>query len=279
VAQQVSHLRQWDAALDKTKLVLVAQVGPVQVDGPEPLPALPYTEPGSDAQRLSIVGGQFREFARRRLAPAYGPIIGGAIVALATALLLGWALGPWALALSAAALFSPQIALLGRGQSAGLALAAADAGLVELGLPFALGAGLIGAPTAGQIALGAAAAIAWAGLRAGRNAVIWQAGNAAALAVLAARRHTVGSFLFALCWPPQLMGRLGGVSRHARRWALRASGLGPCCHQSKQQRQQSHPACRMHRFLSRHAPRAGAAAAHVWCAGHGHAAQAAPLVV
>jgi hypothetical protein len=186
----------------------------------EPLPALPYTEPGSDAHRLSIVGGQLRDFTLRRLMPAYGPIIGGAIVAFAAAALLGWALGPWALAVSAAALLSPQIVLLGRGQSARLALAAADAGLVELGLPFALGAGLIAAPTAGQIALGAAAAIAWAGLRAGGRPLIWQAGNAAALAVLAAGRHTVGAFLFALCWLPQLMGGLGGVSRHAGPWLM-----------------------------------------------------------
>jgi hypothetical protein len=186
----------------------------------EPLPALPYTEPGSEAHRLAVVGGQFRAFAVRRLMPAYGPIIGGAVVALAAATLLGWALGPWALGLSVAALLSPQIAALGRGHSAGLALAAADAGLVELGLPFALGAGLIASPTASQIALGAAVAIAWAGLRAGRGALIWQAGNAAALGMLAAGRHSVGAFLYALCWLPQLLGGLGGVSRHAGRWLM-----------------------------------------------------------
>lgn len=186
----------------------------------EPLPALPYTEPDSGAHRLSIVGGQFRDFALRRLIPAYGPIIGGAIVALAAAVLLGWALGPWALALSLAALLSPQIVLLGRGRPIGLGLAAADAGLVEVGLPFALGAGLLAAPAGVQLAVAGAVAIAWAGLRAGRNPLVWQAGNAAALAVLAAGRHSVGAFLFALCWLPQLLGGLGGVSRHAGRWLM-----------------------------------------------------------
>lgn len=186
----------------------------------EPLPALPYTEPGSDAHRLSIVGGQFRDFARRRLMPAYGPIIGGAIVALVAAALLGWALGPWALALSLAALLAPQVAVLGRGLTIGPGLAAADAGLVELGLPFALGAGLLAAPTGAQLALAGAVTMAWAGLRAGRNPLVWQAGNAAALAILAAGRHSVGAFLFALCWLPQLLGGLGGVSRHAGRWLM-----------------------------------------------------------
>ena len=185
-----------------------------------PLPALPYTEPGSDAHRLSIVGGQFRDFTVRRLLPAYGPIIGGAIVALAAAALLGWALGPWALALSLAALLSPQIALLGRAQSIGPGLAAADAGLVELGLPFALGAGLLAAPSGVSLALAGLVALAWAGLRAGRNPLVWQAGNAAALAVLAAGRHSIGAFLFALCWLPQLMSGLGGVTRHAGRWLM-----------------------------------------------------------
>ncbi len=186
----------------------------------EPLPALPYTEPGSDAHRLSIVGGQVRDFTLRRLMPAYGPVIGGAIVALATAALMGWALGPWALALSLAALLLPQVALLGRGLPIGPGLAAADAGLVELGLPFALGAGLLAAPAGAQLALAGAVAVAWAGLRAGRNPLIWQVGNAAAIAVLAAGRHSVGAFLFALCWLPQLLGSLGGVSRHAGRWLM-----------------------------------------------------------
>jgi len=185
-----------------------------------PLPALPYTEPGSDAHRLSIVGGQFRNFALRRLLPAYGPLIGGAMVALAIAVLLGWALGPWALGLSLAALLSPQIALLGRGQAAGHWLAAADAGLVEIGLPFALGAGMILAPTGSPLALAGAVTVAWAGLRAKRSPLIWQAGNAAALAALAAGRHSVGAFLYALCWLPQLLGGLGGVSRHAGRWLM-----------------------------------------------------------
>lgn len=186
----------------------------------EPLPALPYTEPGSGAHRLSIVGGQFRDFTLRRLMPAYGPTIGAAIVALAAATLLGWALGPWALALSLAALLAPQLALLGRGHPIGPGLAAADAGLVELGLPFALGAGLLAAPTGAQLVLAGAVAVAWSGLRAGPNRLIWQAGNAAALAVLAAGRHSIGAFLFALCWLPQLLGGLGGVSRHAGRWLM-----------------------------------------------------------
>ena len=51
-----------------------------------------------------------------------------------------------ALALSLAALLAPQLALLGRGHPIGPGLAAADAGLVELGLPFALGAGLLAPP-------------------------------------------------------------------------------------------------------------------------------------
>lgn len=186
----------------------------------EPLPALPYTEPGSGAHRMSIVGGQFRDFTIRRLMPAYGAIIAGAMVALAAAALLGWALGPWALALSLAALLSPQVALLGRGRQIGPGLAAADAGLVELGLPFALGAGLLAAPAGTALAVAGAAAVAWAGLRAGRSPLVWQAGNAAALAVLAAGRHSVGAFLFALCWLPQFLGGLGGVSRHAGRWLM-----------------------------------------------------------
>ena len=84
----------------------------------------------------------------------------------------------------------------------------------------ALGAGLLAAPTGAQLVLAGAVAVAWAGLRAGPNRLIWQAGNAAALAVLAAGRHSIGAFLFALCWLPQLLGGLGGVSRHAGRWLM-----------------------------------------------------------
>lgn len=186
----------------------------------EPLPRLPYTEPGTRSEALSRAGGQFRDFVRRRVWPERGPTVAAAIAAFIVSALLSWALSPLALTLTAAALLIPQGALLFRGTRIGRLAAAADAGLIEVGLPFALGATLIGLPGATAIGLAGATTLAWAGLRAGPDPVAWQAGNAAALGLLAAGRHSVGAFLFALCWLPQLIGSLGGVSRRAGPWLM-----------------------------------------------------------
>ncbi|MBX7213150.1 MAG: hypothetical protein K1X39_03965 [Thermoflexales bacterium] len=188
----------------------------------EPLPRLPYTEAGSGAEALSVTGGKFRAFVSAVAWPQVGALVAGAAAAFGLALLLAWALNPLALVLTVLALFAPQLVLLARGGRAARTLAALDMGAVEISLPFWLGIALSGgaAPTLVQLALGVGVGVAWAGLRSGPWPLLWQGGTALGVATLVAARHTVGAFLFTLCWLPQVIGGLGGVTRGAGRWLL-----------------------------------------------------------
>ena len=84
----------------------------------EPIPAPPYTLPGSPGDRASDWLGQLRAWWRDVLWPACGPALSAIAVALPVTVVLGALLGPELLLLSAAALAVMQLDLMwerGRG--------------------------------------------------------------------------------------------------------------------------------------------------------------------
>lgn len=115
-----------------------------------PSKRLPYTQSGSDADKVSNDLSQFSVWVRAWLLPRHGVLLGMALAAFMVMLALGMALGAPALLLSAGVLIVMQIALAlcsGSGKPAIWA-----EGLAVIGLPFALGLLAI-APAAWPVAL------------------------------------------------------------------------------------------------------------------------------
>jgi hypothetical protein len=111
---------------------------------------LPYTEAGSDADKVGNDLSQFGAWLREWLLPHHGVLLGMALAAFTVMLALGMALGAPALLLSAGVLIVMQIALAlcgGNGKPATWAT-----GLAIIGLPFALGL-LVLAPAVWPLAL------------------------------------------------------------------------------------------------------------------------------
>jgi hypothetical protein len=189
-----------------------------------PIPALPYTAPGSLSDKTSVRLGHFRHWLRHELLPAQAANLFALACALAVAVVMGAALGAQALALTLAACVLIQAALLiYRGH--GVPRSSALANLVLVTLPFLLGFAVL-RPLTLDAASGSAAAVGLcAALFAARARGPQHIGYGAVLLLLLGMRHTVGALIIGVLWLPLLL--LPGL-RTGRWWpvlALLASAI------------------------------------------------------
>lgn len=163
------------------------------------LPArrLPYTQAGSDADKVSNDLGQFGAWLREWLWPHHGVQLGMALAAGMVMLALMIALGAPAMLLSVGMLIAMQIALAlcgGNGQPAAWA-----EGLVTIGLPFALGL-LALAPAAWTLALaGLVMGPALMAMMVG-GAVLLHAGSALAIVAFVLLREPAAAAVMGVAW-------------------------------------------------------------------------------
>jgi hypothetical protein len=185
----------------------------------EPLGGLPYTQPGSPAAHLSLILGQFRDWAARDLLPHYGNALASGIVAPIIALVLSAILGAPIVLLTILAICIPQLALAAcRGNGNPNAILR---GLVEITLPVLLGYAMF-KPLSLEIAIAATGfGIAYAGaVRPAWNTILWNAGQALVLVLLLVLRHPIGAFGIALLWLPQLLLQAQPSPRRAQWWLM-----------------------------------------------------------
>ena len=187
----------------------------------QPMKTLPYTQPGSPSEHLSILLGQCRDWAARDLLPAYGNALFSAILAPLVALILSAMLGAPAVLVTIIAICIPQVAVLLNGGSG--ASSPFLRGMLEIALPLLLGVALL-APVSAEIvivAVGFGAAFAGAAANGNRTALItWNLGQAAVFLLLVLTRHPVGAFAVGLLWLPQFMLQAQPDARRAQEWLM-----------------------------------------------------------
>ncbi|MCL4505180.1 MAG: hypothetical protein M1140_04010 [Chloroflexi bacterium] len=186
-----------------------------------PVKTLPYTQPGSPSEHLSILLGQCRDWAARDLLPGYGNALFSIILAPLAALILAAMLGAPAVLVTIAAICIPQAAVLlngGNGASSPLLR-----GMLEIALPLLLGVALL-APLSAEmviVAVGFGVAFAGASGSGDRAALIaWNLGQAVVFGLLVLTRHPIGAFAVGLLWLPQFMLQAQPDARRAQWWLM-----------------------------------------------------------
>lgn len=186
-----------------------------------PVRQLPFTQPGSASERMSVLLGHFRDWARRDLLPNYGNALASAIIAPGVAVVLSALLGAPVVLLTILAISIAQLALLlarGSGEPNSVLR-----GMVEITLPVLLGFALFKPLTLEVAALAIGFGVAYGGAAAARwNTVIWNAGQGLVLLLLVITRHSVGAFIVALLWLPQFLLQAQPSARRAQFWLMAA---------------------------------------------------------
>lgn len=168
---------------------------------------LPYTQAGSDADKVNNDLGQFSTWVREWLWPRHGALLLITLAAGMVTLALAMAMGAPALLLTAVVVIIAQASLVlkaGQG-SPPVALE----GLIAIGLPFALGMVAL-APASWLLAL--ASAVAGMGLLAllrGENAVL-HAGSVLAIAAFVLLRAPAAAFVMGVAWATGALLRPAG---------------------------------------------------------------------
>jgi hypothetical protein len=173
----------------------------------EPLRSLPYTQAGSDAEKVSTDLGQFSAWLREWLWPRHGALLLLALAAGMVMLALGMAAGAPALLLTAAVVIIVQMAgVLNAGRGSPPAW---SEGLIVIGLPFALGM-LVLAPASWPLA-GAVAVMGMAllGLLRGEWTLL-HAGSALAIAACVLLRAPAAAFVMGVAWATGALLRPAG---------------------------------------------------------------------
>jgi hypothetical protein len=181
----------------------------------EPLPALPYTEPGSPSARVSAKLGRFQHWLEHELFPMHGSALFAALCALAVSCVMSAALGSQAFLLTLLFLAATQFAVYLNGGSGNNNRLLFNIAMISL--PFLLGL-VVYRPLPPAFAALPAVIFAVCAALAGLRARLWQTvGFGAILLLLLINRHTVGAFVIAVLWLPVLM--LPGF-RAPRWWPL-----------------------------------------------------------
>ncbi|MCS6774054.1 MAG: hypothetical protein NZ693_08080 [Thermoflexales bacterium] len=179
-----------------------------------PLPYLPYTQPGSLAERAAVELGLFAAWARRALLPAHGETLITAAISAGTALAVSAALNEWAVVLTFTALLFAQLALLLGSQFEHLQMALR--GLQTVTLPLVLGHSLMAELGLAFLAVALALGIAYGGLL-GSQALLHNAGCVVVVLLLVLTRQPVGAFTVLTLWAAQALLKL---ERGHRVWLL-----------------------------------------------------------
>lgn len=197
----------------------------------KPIARLPYTIAGSPGNHVSRWLGQLRSWWGNVLWPACGPAISAIAVALPVTGVMGTALGPTLLLLSAAALAVMQLGVAWDGARGRIA-PAWDA-IVAVGLPWLAGHLTFGSLRLGSAGLAALFVLAWGGAgrpQSRRGRVLGIGGQLlAGVVLIAARRPLAGGAVSLLLFPQvALLPWLGGArstawyTRHIRPWLMTA---------------------------------------------------------
>lgn len=175
------------------------------------LPLLPYTAPHSPASRTTAWLETWLSWWQEWLLPRERHSLYLAGLGLVAGLMLGSALGDYALALTlGVSLFAQGTMLAAQGRGA----PALASSVARIGLPFLLGFGLVSFPTPAIAALAFGMSAAFAG--AVHSAALWRnLGYAVTLLALILTRQPIGAFGLCLIWLPQLV--LSSL-RHPLRW-------------------------------------------------------------
>ena len=177
---------------------------------------LPYTQPGSAAEKTALALGHLRDWANARLLPQYGALLAGLVGAVIVGLVMSLVLGPQPAALTLGAVLLTQVALLvcrANGQPHAL-----FGGLMWVGLPLLMGYALFQSVTLDVVLVAVGLSMAYAGTdSAPRARGWWLAGAGVVLVLLVATRRPLGAFAIAVLALPQL---LLVPSRHIKVWLM-----------------------------------------------------------
>ncbi len=186
----------------------------------QPMPALPYAQPGSDASHLSTNLGQFGAWVQQAFAPRYAGTVLIGIAGVLVAFVVAALLGPQAAVLVILAIGLPQLAVVicrGSGQPDALLRAFAIVSLpMMLGYASVAPLGIHSVCVA--LVFGAVAAAANA---TENNSLLRHVGFGLGLAVTVVLRQPFGAFVLAVLWlmhwfaPPA-----PGSSNRATVWLL-----------------------------------------------------------
>ena len=187
----------------------------------EPVRKLPYTQPGSAAEHMSVLLGQLRAWAQFDLLPNYGNALASALIAPAVAVVLSVLLGAPVVILTILAITLSQLATL---------LCRCDGepspvlrGAVEITLPVLLGFVLFKPLTPEVVVLAIGFGVAYGGAAASKwNTRLWNLGQMLVLVLLILTRHSVGAFVVALLWLPQFLLQSQPSARRAQFWLMAA---------------------------------------------------------
>lgn len=199
--------------------------GPKLPDAAPPLPLLPYTQPGSPGRRLADRLGRLRLWWFGTFWPQAGREFASLITALGLALLLGLILGRNALALVLLSVALSWITVLGMsGAPAHRPLTFLWRALAEFGIPWLIGALVLGSPSWAVIAFGLCYTLTYFGLihHAGSFRLIG-ASQATSALLLAGLRHPLAAAAAAILLVPQW-----GLCM----WAGDQSGHNPAAYRS-----------------------------------------------
>jgi hypothetical protein len=184
-----------------------------------PMRRLPYTQPGSAAERMAEVIGQYRHWAANDLLPNYGNALASVLVAPVAALVLSAILGAPVVVLTLLAILIPQLALAlcrGNGRPSPLLRA-----LIDITLPLMLGCVVYRPLTPEIVAAALGFGVAYAGaVSRVWDTRLWNIGQALVLLLLIALRHSVGAFAVGLLWLPQFLLQAQPVARRAQWWLM-----------------------------------------------------------
>jgi hypothetical protein len=180
----------------------------------KPFPVLPYTEPNSPSEKTSITLGFLRHWLQREILPQHGNAILLGVVAWVIAFVLSASLGAQTFLLTITLVCLAQIvAILSHGAGKPNLLLEQ---ICVVALPLLFGQAMFKpiTPIIACIALGLS-------LMATNHFRLRNLGYGATLLVLVLMRHTIGAFVIAVLWMPNLM--LAGF--RPNRWWIIASML------------------------------------------------------
>ena len=165
-----------------------------------PVPSLPYTQPGSPAERLTSWLSRLRSWWQAVLLPNAGPALGGTLVGLAVSLLVAFALGPQPLLLTLAVLALMELAVLARrGQTPP---SGGWDGVLRGGGGWLAGHVALASLTLPSVALAGAFSLAAAGVG-NRSRTTWIGGQALAVLLLIFLHRPLSASVIALLLIPQ----------------------------------------------------------------------------